>query len=282
MNLKSVLFVFLQYCLPQRLLTYFLGCLAECRIPWIKNSLIGWFIKKYQVDLSLAEKTHIDDYIHFNDFFTRRLKSDSRPFSNEPNLIISPADGSISASGDIVNNQLFQAKNYYYSLEALVSNASNSIPFENGKFITIYLSPRDYHRIHMPLSGKLLKTLYIPGKLFSVNAASAEKIPNLFTRNERLVCLFDTEFGKMAVIMVGAMIVAGISTVWAGKMKPLPIHSIQTTEFNTIQLIRGDEMGAFYLGSTVILLFESKTALKWHSPPLLHRPIKMGETLGSF
>lgn len=282
MNKK--LFVLFQYLLPQRLFTRFLGYLAEIRQPWFKNYFIRWFVQKYQIDLRDAERERPEDYIHFNDFFTRALKAEARPLDKNPQSIISPADGTISAFGSIRGNVLLQAKNHHYSLEALMGSSSlETAPFQNGKFITIYLSPKDYHRVHMPWTGHLLRTLYIPGTLFSVNATADEAIPNIFSRNERLVCLFETEEkSKLAVIMVGAMIVAGIHTVWAEESSSDKTKSIQRIDYSekNILLHRGDELGFFSFGSTVIVLFDRDMPLEWTSPLTPTMPMMVKQTIG--
>lgn len=233
--------------------------------------------------MSLAEKSRPEDFIHFNDFFTRCLKPAARPIHREINVPISPVDGVISELGNIDLDSIFQAKNHYYSLSQLIGDTSESLAFRNGKFITIYLSPRDYHRVHMPFAGKLLKTIYIPGKLFSVNPIAAEAIPNLFAKNERLVCLFKTDLGPMAVILVGAMIVAGINTVWNDKINTKTHRTIQTKSYENqiISFDQGDEIGSFSLGSTVIVLLNKNAPINWIPHLTSGHPVKMGEPVGS-
>ena len=254
----SRLFVLLQYLLPQHLLSRVTGKLASGK--FLKNTLIKLFIKRYRVDMSQAEVSDVSEFETFNAFFTRALKPEARPLTQDPNVILCPADGAISEIGAIEQNRILQAKGRYYTVAELLADESYAGKFEGGSFATVYLSPRDYHRVHMPLEGRLVRTLYVPGKLFSVNRVTADSVPNLFARNERLVCLYDTPAGSMAVVLVGAMIVAGIETVWAGEVCPNKERSIKATDFSThsppVQLATGAEMGRFKLGSTAIVLFE--------------------------
>lgn len=254
----KTLFIIVQYLLPQHLLSRLVGKLAETRVFWLKNLLIERFIKQYGVDMSEAQEEDHQYYASFNEFFTRPLKPDARPICDGEDEIACPADGSISQLGDIRDGRIFQAKGHHYDLFRLLGgNNEDALPFRNGRFATIYLSPRDYHRVHMPLDGTLLATHYIPGQLFSVNQTTAENVDSLFARNERLVCLFDTTAGPMAVILVGAMIVAGIETMWSGQVAPPP-RTVQSQRFDTpllVSLKKGEELGRFKLGSTVIVLF---------------------------
>ncbi|MFD2231492.1 archaetidylserine decarboxylase [Alkalimarinus sediminis] len=254
------LFVLSQYLTPQHTLSRTVGMLADCKQPQIKDAFIKWFIKKYQVNMAEAAKENPSDFPCFNDFFTRELKPGLRPIADGEHQVSCPVDGAISQLGDIKHGQIFQAKGQDYSLiDLLGGNVARAKPFMGGKFATIYLSPKDYHRIHMPLSGTLREMIYVPGKLFSVNPVTAENVPGLFARNERLVAIFDTEFGPMAMVLVGAMIVAAIETVWSGQVAP-PARKLKVTEYpaeptNPITLNKGDEMGRFKLGSTVVLAF---------------------------
>lgn len=190
--------------------------------------------------------------------------------------IVSPADGMISQIGNIVEGEVFQAKGQHFSVEQLVADPQLAEPFRNGQFATVYLSPKDYHRVHMPFAGTLTETLYVPGELFSVNQVTAENVPSLFARNERMVCLFDTEIGRMAVVLVGAMIVAGIETVATGKVKPTGRLELQKHQ---LALAKGDELGRFYLGSTAIVLFEPN-AMHWDAQFKAESVVNMGERLG--
>ncbi|MGB1092859.1 MAG: archaetidylserine decarboxylase, partial [Oceanobacter sp.] len=220
----------------------------------------------------------------FNDFFTRELLPDARPIDQTQHSLVSPADGAISQLGDITHGQVFQAKGQSFSVTQLLGGDSErAAPFLNGQFATIYLSPRDYHRVHMPVTGTLRETIYVPGALFSVNGTTAERVPGLFARNERLVAIFDTEYGPMAMVLVGAMIVAAIETVWAGRITP-PERSIRVTNHHNVQpieLAKGAEMGRFCLGSTVILCFP-EDMVSWKSDLAAESPVQMGATIASF
>ena len=279
--MKTFLFLLTQYCLPQHILSRLVGKLAAWQAPrWLKHRLIRWFINKNDIDLSIAEKTSIDDYPTFNAFFIRRVQPALRPIDAE-DVIVSPADGVISQMGHIDGTTLLQAKNIHYSLTSLLANDAELInAFNNGAFATIYLSPRDYHRVHMPFCGKLIRSIYVKGKLFSVNATMVSKLPNLFTRNERLINVFATEIGTMAVIMIGAMLVAGIHTVWQGKVTPnrlAPICDWRYHEQNIV-LQKGIELGYFNFGSTVITLLPPQTAT-WLDSLQPGKTIKFGQAL---
>jgi len=257
MNLND-LFVYSQYLTPQHLLSRTAGKVAECEVPGFKNKLISWFIDKYGVNMSEAALQSPEDFKHFNDFFTRELQEGARTVDPDPATIISPVDGAISQLGEISQGQVFQAKGQSFSVvELLGGDAERAEPFLSGDFATIYLSPKDYHRIHMPCTGTLREMVYIPGKLFSVNPVTAENVPRLFARNERVAAIFDTEFGPMAMVLVGAMIVASIETVWSGLVAPLK-REVKSTSYGSSQSItleKGQEMGRFKLGSTVVLAF---------------------------
>lgn len=270
-----------QYCMPQQLLTLLMGKLAEIRNPRFKRWMIQRFIQTYKVDMSLALEENIENYPTFNDFFIRQLKPELRPITPERDAIASPVDGTIAQIGYIKHNQLLQVKEFYFDLETLVGQDSSlAQTFYDGSFVTLYLAPHDYHRVHMPIQGSLEKTIYVPGKLFSVNRISSELIPNLYSRNERLISVFATQAGPMAVIMVGAMIVGSISTAWEQKIKRDQKGRVQTFD-HPITLDKGEEIGYFSLGSTVILLF-AKDRIKWapHLKPAT--PIQFGQFLGNF
>ena len=279
----SKLFLLIQYVLPHHFLSRLIGILADGKFA--KNILIGLFIRKYKVDLSEAQNEVIEDYQSFNAFFTRKLKEKARPISDHPSVIISPADGKLVAAGKIKGTQLIQAKNHYFSSQDLLGG-DNTLAgaFVNGNFATVYLSPRDYHRVHMPLKGKLLRTIHIPGRLFSVGDVTSSNIPNLFARNERLVCVFETNRGLCCLILVGAMIVSSIRTVWSmGTKKGYSASKIQKVDYTSqemqVKLEKGEEVGHFQLGSTVIVLFEAGL-IELNSDILVNTPIKMGESLG--
>lgn len=278
------LFILFQHLVPQHLLSRLVGKLASSQIPWVKNIFIRRFIRRYGVDMNEAMYPTAQDYASFNAFFTRQLKPDARPISDQEDAIVSPADGTVSAIGYITGNTLIQAKDRGYSLiDLLGGSATMTTPFMDGSFATIYLSPKDYHRVHMPLPGTLRKMVYIPGQLFSVNQTTSERIPDLFARNERAVCLFETDSGPMAVILVGAMIVAGIETVWSGRVAPAR-HGLEVIDYSNhhppIQFGKGEEMGRFMLGSTVIVLL-GPGAASWQEKIGENSRVKMGESIGT-
>lgn len=279
----SRLFIFFQYLLPHHLLSRGVSILAQNHL--LRKLFIRTFIKRYKVDLSQAKIQDVGKFENFNAFFTRELQADARPLSTAQGAIVCPADGEVSQLGDIADGNLLQAKGKHYSCESLLAgDARMAALFQSGKFATIYLSPSDYHRVHMPMAGILKKTIYVPGKLFSVNQTTAESVPNLFARNERLVCLFNTAVGPMAVILVGAMIVAGIDTVWAGEVCPIPgKREIQITDYSNqvpaVQLPLGGELGRFRLGSTAIVLFQHGT-MKFESSLEATSSVAMGQLLG--
>lgn len=250
-----------QYIFPQLPVTRLAGWLAEQHWGAVTHFVIKMFVKQYKVNLAEAQKTEPSDYASFNEFFIRPLKENARPINQEVQTLCLPADGKVSEAGNIEDDRLLQAKGHYFTLESLLANDQEMADqFKNGTFITTYLSPRDYHRVHMPCEATLKKMIYVPGELFSVNPFLAEHVPNLFARNERVICEFDTEFGPMVQILVGATITASISTVWAGVINPpreqevLEYH-YETTGETAVRLKKGQEMGAFRLGSTVINLF---------------------------
>jgi phosphatidylserine decarboxylase len=278
------LFILFQNLVPQHLLSRFMGMLANLRQPVrLKNWVIERFIRHFGVDMSEAREPDFTRYASFNDFFTRPLREGARPLAAAD--IVCPADGVISQQGEIASGLLFQAKGRYFSAEELLGgDQAHAALFDGGRFATIYLSPKDYHRVHMPVAGRLTGTCYIPGKLFSVNAVTAENVDRLFARNERLVCYFDTAHGPLAMILVGAMVVAGIETVWAGQVAPPPRLPV-TVDYQRlpapVQLAQGEEMGRFLLGSTVILLFP-KDAMSFDAQYVAGSSTRMGEALGFF
>ncbi|WP_039915218.1 archaetidylserine decarboxylase [Cellvibrio mixtus] len=276
------IFIGLQHLVPQHALSRAAGWLASTQTAFIKNTFITWFVKRYQVDMSLAIEENPVAYACFNDFFTRALKPGARTIDSETNSIVCPADGAISQLGKIVDGKIFQAKGQdYTALELLGGDEALAAEFNGGNFATVYLSPRDYHRVHMPLGGKLRSMISVPGELFSVNTVTAENVPRLFARNERAVAIFDTEIGPMAVVLVGAMIVAGIETVWDGQIAPFASREIAVSNYpyQNIQLNKGDEMGRFKLGSTAIILF-ANNKMQWDEKFIAGTPTKMGEKMG--
>nr|WP_298169892.1 archaetidylserine decarboxylase [uncultured Pseudomonas sp.] len=284
MAMKQRLFILSQYLLPHHLLSRLIGYAADCRVAWFKNRLIGWFAKQYQVDMSEAQVEDLEAFEHFNAFFTRALKPGARPLAQGPDAVLCPADGAVSQLGKIEHGRIFQAKGHSFSLvELLGGDTERANPFMGGAFATIYLSPKDYHRVHMPLAGTLREMVYVPGRLFSVNQSTAENVPELFARNERVVCLFDTERGPMAVVLVGAMIVASIETVWAGLVTP-PKRSLKSFRYDEaarapIVLDKGAELGRFKLGSTAIVLFGADQ-VQWAQELAAGSPVQMGQLLG--
>ena len=282
--MKDRLFVFIQYLLPHHLISRLAGCLAECRLPWVKNSFIKAFIRHFGVPMHEAKIEEPTAFEHFNAFFTRALKDGARPLDPTPGAVLNPCDGAISQLGKIEQGRIFQAKGHSYSvMELLGGDHQRAAPFMGGDFATVYLSPKDYHRVHMPLAGTLREMVYVPGRIFSVNTVTAEGVPELFARNERVVCLFDTEHGPMAMVLVGAMIVASIETVWAGLVTP-PKRTLKTFHYDEaargpIHLEKGAEMGRFKLGSTVILLFGADR-IAWSEQLSALTPVRMGEGLG--
>ena len=274
---KGELFAALQRLLPQHTLSRLLGKLASCENTRLKNFLIAKAIDRYGIDLSEAISSNIEEYSSFNDFFTRHLRPGARPIDSGVNSLVSPADGAISQLGKIEQGRIFQAKGHDFSVQTLLGlPLDQTARFDNGSFVTVYLSPRDYHRVHMPYPGSLVETLYVPGQLFSVNDTTAQHIPGLFARNERLVCLFETDRGLMAVVLVGAIFVAGIGTVWQEHYVPGQIHHERFANPQPFQ--RGQELGLFRFGSTAVVALENPIGF---SKAFGHgTTVRMGEELG--
>ncbi|MBE0485561.1 archaetidylserine decarboxylase [Marinobacter sp.] len=277
------LFVLSQYVTPQRTVSHLAGRLADStRTPALKNRVINWFIGRYGVNMSEAAEQDPTVYPSFNAFFTRALKPGARTIAEGSDIFVSPVDGAISQLGQVSNDRVFQAKGQSFGLtELLGGDDAGAEPFRGGEFSTIYLSPKDYHRIHMPMAGKLREMIYVPGNLFSVNPVTAQNVPNLFARNERVVCIFDTDSGPMAMVLVGAMIVGSMETTWAGVIAPNPAKltrwSYQGEE--AIQFEKGQEMGRFRLGSTVVLVMP-KGAVEWGPEQVAGKTVRMGEAFG--
>nr|WP_193987863.1 archaetidylserine decarboxylase [Lelliottia steviae] len=256
----------MQYAMPKHFISRMVGKLAAAKAGGLTTALIKLFIKQYKIDMSEAKYPDPAHYKTFNEFFTRPLKEGIRPLAEESDIIAHPVDGAISQLGDVVDGQIIQAKGHDYSLQALLGGKEeDTAPFLGGKFATIYLAPKDYHRIHMPVDGTLSKMIYVPGDLFSVNPLTAQNVPNLFARNERVVTIFETEIGPLAMVLVGATIVASIETIWAGTVTPPAGKDVFSWNYptegdNAITLKKGEEMGRFKLGSTVILAWGANQA----------------------
>jgi phosphatidylserine decarboxylase len=272
-------FITLQHLLPKHALSRLGSRLAASQIPWLSGPLIRWFKKTYEVDLSEAQIQDPEGFASFNDFFTRALQPSARPIDANPLGIACPADGTISQCGKIEAGQLLQAKGITYSLAELA--ASDDVErYNGGEFATVYLAPSNYHRLHLPLAGTLTRTTAVPGELFSVNTATAQGVRNLFCRNERLVCHFDTAAGEMLVVLVGALIVASIEAVWPEASSPYQNLSSQSFPENAYQFGKGDEIGRFLLGSTVIVCFEAG-ATQWQDTLQAGQQVQMGEGIGA-
>jgi phosphatidylserine decarboxylase len=276
------MFVAAQYLLPQHLLSRIVHWAARREsVPW-KNALIRSFLRHFNVDMSEAAEPDPFAYSSFNDFFTRALRADVRPVVAGANSIACPVDGSVSAAGKIEGDTLFQAKGHACSLDALLAgNELLARKFRGGRFATLYLAPHNYHRIHMPLSGTLTTTIHVPGRLFSVNTSTVERVPGLFARNERVICAFDTECGPLAVILVGALFVGSMSTVWAADITPRNGRRASQIAANArhIHLERGAEMGRFNMGSTVILLMAGN--VDWSATLRAGTSVRVGESIGT-
>ncbi|EUJ09879.1 phosphatidylserine decarboxylase precursor [Methylophilaceae bacterium 11] len=277
--------ILLQYLLPKQAITAIAGKLANLRCGKLTTNVIQWFIKRYQVNMAEALNADAASYATFNEFFTRPLKTGARPLANT--AFICPVDGAISQFGTIEHNQIFQAKGHQYTTQMLLAgDEAMANAFDNGHFACLYLSPKDYHRIHMPCDGTLISMTYVPGDLFSVNPTTAANVPNLFARNERVVCEFESQqHGKFVMVLVGATIVGSMATVWHGAVGGIvnPPRSKQINVWNyedkAIKLKQGEEMGRFLLGSTVVILFQAKSIAfsdAWHPS----KKIRLGESMG--
>jgi phosphatidylserine decarboxylase len=269
-----------QYILPKQALTLLAGKIAGAQAGHLTTRLITWFVARYNVNMAEAANSDIASYQSFNEFFTRPLRDDARPLAKAD--FICPVDGAISQFGAIKRDQIFQAKGHHYSTTALVGgDAELAAKFQDGSFATLYLSPKDYHRIHMPCDGKLTRMIYVPGELFSVNPTTARGVPGLFARNERVVCVFDSKHGPFVLTLVGATIVGSMATVWHGIVNPPRTRKVREWHYQDkpVTLKKGDEMGRFLLGSTVVMLFP-KNALTFNSDWSPARVIRMGEAMG--
>lgn len=268
-----------QYLLPKQLLTTLAGRFASAHAGSLTTAVIRRFVARYRVDMSEAANQDPASYASFNDFFTRALRPGLRPLADA--AVVCPVDGAVSQLGPIARDQIFQAKGHHYSTTALLGgDAALAAEFQDGHFATIYLSPRDYHRIHMPCDGRLLRMEHVPGALFSVNPATARGVPSLFARNERVVCSFDTPLGPMALVLVGATIVGSMATVWHGQVNPPRSGQPRRWDYadQQITLRQGEEMGRFLLGSTVVLLF-ARGAVQLEPGWTAERPVRLGEPM---
>ncbi len=279
-GVRDRLFVWLQYALPQHGISRCVLRATRARTQWFKNFLISSFLKFFAVDMNEAIETDPHVYPTFNEFFTRALKPELRPIAAGATDISCPVDGRVSECGSIEGDSLLQAKGRRYTLNELLAGRAWAARFDGGSFATIYLAPFDYHRIHMPVAGRLLETIYVPGRLFSVNAATAQRVPRLFARNERVLTLFDSgSFGNFSVILVGALNVGSMATVWAGDVTPASQRTITAISAPATSLAKGEELGRFNMGSTVILLFEAGRA-HWGPDMRAGAVVRLGQRLG--
>ena len=271
-----------QYLLPQRALTTFAGRIASAQAGSLTTALIRRFIARYGVDMSEAANPDITSYASFNDFFTRALRPGARPLSKAD--LICPVDGAVSQFGAIDSDQIFQAKGHHYSTTTLLGgDAALAAQFQNGHFATIYLSPRDYHRIHMPCHGQLRRMVHVPGALFSVNPTTARGVPGLFARNERVVCVFDSARGPFVMVLVGATVVGSMATVWHGVVNPPRTGTLRSWDYAgkpPVKLRQGDEMGRFLLGSTIVLLLPPGP-LHFNADWAPAHPVRLGQAMAS-
>lgn len=278
-------FALLQLCLPTRFISWLVYLLTRIEHAGFKNAFIKWFMGAFKISLDEAEHPRPEDYVHFNAFFTRALKPGARPIAPDPQAFVSPVDGTISQLGKIEGNRIFQAKGQTYTTaELLGGDEELAQPFLGGEFCTIYLAPYNYHRIHMPVTGTLKEWLLVPGRLFSVNPATARAMPRVFARNERVVTMFDTAFGPMAFVLVGALNVGSMETVWAGQITPPHVRGGNDeigrwTHGEPVVLERGAEMGRFNMGSTVILL-TPPGAVRWDASATPASTVRMGQSIG--
>jgi phosphatidylserine decarboxylase len=271
-----------QYLLPHRLLSRVVRWATRWTFaPW-KNFLIRTVARRYHIDLAEAESGDCSAYPHFNAFFTRALKPGARPLDPDPDAVLCPADGRISQAGRIEHGRIFQAKGFDFGTGELLGDDARAVPYHDGSFITVYLSPRDYHRVHMPLAGELVETVHVPGRIFGVAPFAVDSIPRLFARNERLVCHFTSALGPFSVVLVGAMLVSGIATIWDGVVIPPYADTIMRRDFRNrgIWLKRGAELGRFEMGSTVIVLLPAKLG-RFSEKLAPGQAVKVGQKVGS-
>ncbi len=282
-RLGDRLFALLQYLLPKHLLSRLIYRLMRQRSPFVKNTVLRVFLAGYRVDMSEAEQSDPYAFASFNDFFTRALRPGVRPIATDPQLVVSPVDGVVSQCGHLDDDTIVQAKGQAYSLARLLGGDREMVDtYRGGSFACIYLAPYNYHRIHMPMDGTVLSNTYVPGELFSVNAATVRAVPRVFARNERLICDFDTHVGRMAVILVGALFVGSIETVHCGEVNPPPRGRKGTVPIpegvgRTFQ--KGEELGRFNMGSTVIVLFQSQR-VRWDATLAPETQVRLGRAIG--
>ncbi|TXK98491.1 phosphatidylserine decarboxylase [Methylococcaceae bacterium HT1] len=282
MTFKESLTTLPQYILPHHPLSRLMRQLTHSKNKAWKNLFIKQIVSHYGVNMDEAKDSSVNSYASFNQFFTRELKADVRTTANNKGDIACPADGAVSQAGNITEGNIIQAKGKSYTaVDLLGGDEQRAAPFKNGKFTTIYLSPKDYHRLHMPLDGTLKEMIHVPGRLFSVNAATANSVPRLFARNERVVAIFDTEIGPMALVLVGAIFVASIETVWHGEVTPPTAKEVQTWQYtdNAPHLKRGEEMGRFNMGSTIIVLY-GNDVMNWEGRFVAGKKVQLGEKIG--
>ena len=282
MTFKEALTTLPQYILPHHFLSKIMSFFTHSECKTWKNLMISQIIKIYGVNMAEAKEQDINNFTSFNHFFTRELKTDARPLTTIANAIACPADGAVSQAGKIKQGEIFQAKGKSFSATDLLGgDAQRAAPFNDGDFTTIYLSPKDYHRLHMPIKGTLVEMVHIPGRLFSVNGATANSVPGLFARNERVACLFETELGPMALILVGAIFVSSVETTWHGVVTPPSIENVRTWQYqdNAPVINKGEEMGRFNMGSTIIVLF-GKDKIEWDADFTAGKKVKLGEQIG--
>jgi phosphatidylserine decarboxylase len=281
-SIKDRLFAAIQLCLPTRFLSWCMYRLTRIEASGFKNAFIRIFMRGFNISLDEAQVQSVEDFPHFNAFFTRALKTNARPQASDAAALISPVDGTVSQLGEIRQGRIFQAKGHEYSAQELLGGEADiALSFANGRFCTIYLAPYNYHRIHMPIAGTLREWIYVPGRLFSVNQATARAMPNLFARNERVIAIFDTEIGPLAMVLVGALFVGSMETVWAGQISPPHLRSgiFHYQPMEPIKLERGAEMGRFNMGSTVILL-TGPQAVDWQAPLAHGSVVRVGQAIG--
>jgi phosphatidylserine decarboxylase len=280
-GIRDRLFVWFQYLLPQHGLSRLILAATRVRAAWFKNWTIRGFLKLYRVDMTEAAESDPYRYGSFNEFFTRALRTGVRPIASDPAAIASPVDGCVSEAGTLDRDRLLQAKGRHYGLTELLAAQPWASRFEGGSYATIYLAPFNYHRVHMPLRGELKETVYVPGRLFSVNAVTARHVPGLFARNERVLTLFDSGAGEFALVLVGALNVGSMATVWAGDITPAARRVVTRIPGPPTTLDKGAELGRFNMGSTVILLFEPNR-VRWHPEVHAGSVVRLGRSLGVF